>query len=267
MGNDTLTVTDSILAIPIAGFSLGSSAICLGNSISVTDNSTGKSLSYEYILLDKSGTHLDSSFSQNPSFTYGKAGKFRILQMIASGTGCTDTFSASFEIDTVNANFIHGAPKADKSIQFTASDLSLKSYKWNFGDAGSDSVSSPLHKYAAYGWYHVTLDVTNSIGCTASIMDSVDILFTGIDEANENSSSLQLFPNPASDNVYLFSNVNAIQKVNVLDAEGRIVISSLNGLLNNNKMVLNTSALPSGIYLFQIISDREIQTRKVLIQR
>ena len=98
-------------------------------------------------------------------------------------------------------------------------------------------------------------------------MDSVDILFTGIDEANENSSSLQLFPNPASDNVYLFSNVNAIQKVNVLDAEGRIVISSLNGLLNNNKMVLNTSALPSGIYLFQIISDREIQTRKVLIQR
>ena len=99
LGNDTLTVTDSILAIPIAGFSLGSSAICLGNSISVTDNSTGKSLSYEYILLDKSGTHLDSSFSQNPSFTYGKAGKFRILQMIASGTGCTDTFSASFEID------------------------------------------------------------------------------------------------------------------------------------------------------------------------
>ena len=100
-----------------------------------------------------------------------------------------------------------------------------------------------------------------------STMNTANILFTGIDEANENSSSLQLFPNPASDNVYLFSNVNAIQKVNVLDAEGRIVISSLNGLLNNNKMVLNTSALPSGIYLFQIISDREIQTRKVLIQR
>ena len=57
----------------------------------------------------------------------------------------------------------------DKS---TSSVYSIKSWNWNFGDGGTDSVQNPCHTYSTDGIYNVKLTVTNNNGEKNSISKS-----------------------------------------------------------------------------------------------
>lgn len=57
----------------------------------------------------------------------------------------------------------------DKS---TSSIYSIKSWNWNFGDGGTDSVQNPCHTYSTDGIYSVNLTVTNNNGEKHSISKS-----------------------------------------------------------------------------------------------
>lgn len=67
----------------------------------------------------------------------------------------------NFYSDTLNS----------KKIYFT--DLSSSSYNiisrnWNFGDGTNDTAKNPVHTYASCGNYDVTLNITDSTGCTST---------------------------------------------------------------------------------------------------
>jgi gliding motility-associated-like protein len=63
----------------------------------------------------------------------------------------------------------------------TAIITDLVSYAWNFGDGTIDNVKSPhTHIYNTGGKYHVTLSVTDSIGCLDTTSRDVYVLQYGI---------------------------------------------------------------------------------------
>ena len=59
----------------------------------------------------------------------------------------------------------------------------ITQWNWNFGDAGTSSIQSPSHTYAAAGSYVATLSVITDIGCISDIATK-NIILTQLPVAN-----------------------------------------------------------------------------------
>lgn len=76
----------------------------------------------------------------------------------------------------------------------------------------------------------------------------------GIDDVN--AMNVKLFPNPTTGNLYI--EVEGLQKVEVIDAVGRVVMSQ------NNGNVVNMSNLANGIYTVRVMANGNTAVKKVV---
>ena len=268
--NDTITATLIINPQPKAGFSVKNT--CIGSIFTVTDTSKNAG-TCQYYLVNNSGLKIDSSTSKNPSnFTAFSPGYYRIWQKVQSTGSCSDTTSVALKIDTINAHFTHSVPLADGTVNFKAADTTLNSYSWNFGDGTAYGASySQSHKYIANGTYHVVLTATSSLGCIDSSKDSVTVLISGINEAN-NSNYVEVYPNPfrESTNIeYSLGNAASV-KVVVSDVFGRVVATLVHRytIPGDYKLVFNASDynhLSPGIYIIRITMGDIMLTREMTL--
>lgn len=85
----------------------------------------------------------------------------------------------------------------------------------------------------------------------------------GVDEVSE--ASLLIYPNPVDEQVIIQSNFfeTAKYEISLVDALGRTENTLMSQ--NGNKVVLNTSTLPAGIYFVNIKSDVKSYTKKIII--
>lgn len=96
----------------------------------------------------------------------------------ATGIEVSDSFTVSLETGAPIADFTFLV--TDKSVQFTnqsRGDPTL-TYLWDFGDGttpGNRDDVNPLHNYAAFSTYNVTLQVDNELG-TNSVTKQVPVL-------------------------------------------------------------------------------------------
>ncbi|RYF87186.1 MAG: PKD domain-containing protein [Chitinophagaceae bacterium] len=66
--------------------------------------------------------------------------------------------------------------QAPATVNFTNSSVSGVSYSWDFGDGTTSTQLSPSHTFTALGTYNVTLVVTGSNGCSATITKQIKVL-------------------------------------------------------------------------------------------
>ena len=76
---------------------------------------------------------------------------------------------------------------------------------------------------------------------------------TGINDVN--AADVKLFPNPTSGNLYV--EVEGLQKVEIIDAVGRVVLSQNNG-------TVNMSNLANGIYTVRVSANGTTSIKKVV---
>lgn len=152
--------------------------------------------------------------------------------------------------------------------QFDASaSQNATSYEWDFGD-GSPVVTGqvmPQHNYITPGlFYLVTLKVTNT--CNDVNVSSFRLNQISIDEWSDIGQSIELFPNPASKNVFIQWETSDVSptKMQLIDAAGRIIFErqiSSNGV---EEFSFDVSSLSSGYYLVKVLSDKGIKEFKLL---
>ena len=146
----------------LANFSALPTAQCVGKTIQFT-NLTVPSDRWSWDFGDGVGI----SPLQNPSYTYLDTGKFSI-RLIAWNNGCADTM--------IKANYITALPPVARftstfncnnklQVAFTDQSVLPQTWTWDFGDGSPTSpLQNPVHTYAAFGNYNVSLKVTNG-GC------------------------------------------------------------------------------------------------------
>ena len=91
---------------------------------------------------------------------------------------------------------------------------------------------------------------------------------TGIEE-NTSLEGLNVYPNPASSQVYVEFNLTKNEKTTIRlnDLSGKVLSKSeLGGVVGNQKIALNTSDLSAGLYLVEVITNNGRTTKKLSIQ-
>jgi len=91
---------------------------------------------------------------------------------------------------------------------------------------------------------------------------------TGIEE-NTSVEGLNVYPNPASSEVFVEFNLAKNEKttIRLSDLSGKVLSKSeLGGVVGNQRIALNTSDLSRGLYLVEVITSNGRTTRKLSIQ-
>ncbi|CAN5904111.1 hypothetical protein BH11BAC7_BH11BAC7_04390 [soil metagenome] len=165
----SVAVTHSVLVniVPVAAFT--NTSICVGQSTSFTDQTTGTPTGWNWDFGDAS----PNTFTQNPSHTYAAAGSYTTTLIVASGSGCSDTITHTVIVNPIStAQFNSVAVCANDTTFFNSTSLgNPTTFAWDFGDATSNNTNNPnpSHLYASAGTYNVTLTAGFATGCTNSI--------------------------------------------------------------------------------------------------
>ncbi|MCH8286146.1 TonB-dependent receptor, partial [candidate division KSB1 bacterium] len=131
----------------------------------------------------------DGTFStlQNPPpHTYLSADTFTVTLVITDNNGCVDTLKRNDYIKTSGntADFDASPTGGCPPLVVNFSDQSsltypIISWNWDFGDSSpANSSQNPTHTYSAQGNYSVSLTITDSIGCSATILKNAFISVT-----------------------------------------------------------------------------------------
>ncbi len=81
-------------------------------------------------------------------------------------------------------------------------------------------------------------------------------------------SSILIYPNPASDRIYIKSNeISKINRIEMLNTIGKTVRVVENPVSTSNEITLKVADLPSGMYFVRVLSEGNSQTMRVLVTR
>ena len=184
--------------------------------------------------------------------------------------------SANITVTTANVNACNGVGMSQPiSVTFTATPTAAGSfttsgnvatfantstgagsYSWDFGDFSNSSASAPTHAYAANGAYTVTLTAING-NCTSTTSFTVNIS-VALDELQ--GITLNLYPNPANQEVNIALNGAALESVVIIDQFGRTVKVS-------NVSNINVSDLATGVYQVILYTDKGNITRRLVVSK
>lgn len=118
----------------------------------------------------------------NPTHTYAAPGTYQVTLTFTDAQGCVDSETKTVTINPPPApaftvsNGCYGAPVNITNNTTAGGSASISSALWDMGDGNTLNTMNPgNYTYSSVGNYTVTLQVTNSNNCSASLSNSVTI--------------------------------------------------------------------------------------------
>ncbi|AKB51859.1 Chitin binding protein [Methanosarcina barkeri str. Wiesmoor] len=159
-----IKVSSPSSAKPVAAFSASPTSGKTPLKVKFTDTSTGSPTSWFWNFGDGS-----SSFAQNPTHKYSKAGEYTVNLTVKNAKG-KNTVTKTEYIKVITkpvANF-SATPTSGKTplnVAFTDTSTGIPAkWRWDFGDGSKSFHQNPIHKYSKAGIYTVNLTVKNAKG-------------------------------------------------------------------------------------------------------
>jgi len=129
-----------------------------------------------------------TSIQMNPTHLYAAIGSYTVTLTLIDTTGNSRTNIHQIYVSQPPVAFFASDPQTCSNEPVHFLDLShtlygnIAEWVWNYGDGSSnDTIQFPndptvFHQYDTSGVFNVTLIITNSFGCIASVTQSVQVL-------------------------------------------------------------------------------------------
>jgi PKD repeat protein len=173
---DTILISDfiSVSASPIAGFSIESESVCIGQSVSF-QNESENALEYQWSFGDG-----NQSSEENPSHQYQEAGIYTVTLTAKSLGECQDLKVQENIVEVVEALEVSASVSSyaqclqnDDPLEFELIG-EVSEAVWDFGDGETEDGIAVEHLYAAVGSYGVSVEYIDANGCSSRIeLDSL----------------------------------------------------------------------------------------------
>lgn len=174
------SVTDKkavAVAKPNANLSASPTSGCLPANVIFNDN-TIDTIGGPIILRTWAFGDGDTTFNgaASPSHTYTQRGRFAASLYVVDAFGCMDTIFKPNYITirrpTAAFSVFDTSVCVRQPVNFTSTSTGSSGlqYRWDFGDGGTATIKQPAHQYAIAGYYSVRLIVTDSAGCSDTLL-------------------------------------------------------------------------------------------------
>jgi PKD repeat protein len=167
--------------LPVSAFTADTA--CLGETTHFTDLSqpTGQILNWLWDFGDGNTSSL-----QNPTHTYALDGTYSVTLSVTDLSGCSNTIVQDVSVEALPINdfqFTNVHCVGETVFFYDNSHTTngfINMWAWDFGDGTGDTIYYPSnpdieHIYQNPGQYTVTLTITNSLGCMASVPKPITI--------------------------------------------------------------------------------------------
>ena len=255
-GSFSVTVTDgnscsatstsinvNVSSAPIPTITATSTSACSGDTVILTSSSAD---SYVWSTGQTTSSIAVTASSSNITVT-------TVNVNACNGVGMSQPISVTF---TATPTAAGSFTTSGNVATFANTSTGAGSYSWDFGDFSNSSASAPTHAYAANGAYTVTLTAING-NCTSTTSFTVNIS-VALDELQ--GITLNLYPNPANQEVNIALNGAALESVVIVDQFGRTVKVS-------NVSNINVSDLATGVYQVILYTDKGNITRRLVVSK
>ncbi len=222
---------------------------CTGNDGSIEVNVSTPGIA-GLSLLNADGVELVSVENLEESFIYGglPAGEYLVIYAFADGTQYESlqtiaeaTPVSLFEMFAFSEFLL--LPNAE--TEFTALANGADTYFWDFGDGNTGSGSVVTHEFTSEGIFTVTCIASNEF-CSDTSSITIEVGVT-VGHLTATKNTLQLFPNPAQDRVFVDGHSLNQPMVQAFDLSGRVVWA---GTLEQNSF--SVAGWTPGVYFIQI---------------
>jgi hypothetical protein len=164
-------------------------------------------------------------------------------------------------------------------------------YSWDWGDGSASTTAFPSHTYSVAAFYNVCVTITDANGCTSTYCQNdslyrttgnssivqINVLSgaTGIKNANEINSQINIYPNPATNSINVIS-ASELKVITIINSIGETVLTVIGKPTPNpsptgttkspegNVIAIDISKLQKGIYFIQTRTNGKNQTNKFI---
>ena len=160
-GTDTISQMITIITFPSASFTIGSTSDCAPFTVSPVNTS---STNVDSLIWLAPGAMPDTSYVENPDFTYADEGVYTLTLIVFNGAG-SDTSTVDITVnDAPQADFTYNYTPGQLEVDFINQSLNADNNVWSFGDGGLSILENPSHTYMQGGLYDVLLITSNDCG-------------------------------------------------------------------------------------------------------
>lgn len=179
--SDSVEQQITVHPLPFADFTVLDDTICQNESMLFANNSIGAS-TYNWNFGDG-----NTSIQTSPLHNYTSTGDFSVELIAISSFGCADTANLDIFIDSIpQPAFTSSVECLGGTTVFTNNSTgSPTSFEWDFGDGSPTETSeNPTHLYASSGTFLVQLTVSNSVNCSNTLAQLVQVNQVPVPEFN-----------------------------------------------------------------------------------
>ncbi len=256
---DTLVQSVTVPSRPRAQFTIPTAA-CGPLSLSPADSSLGNQLSYNWSVSPSAGVNINNGSASNPIIDFpvsvNNSVVYTLTLNVVDSAGCVDSTSRVFTVYPKPVAAFGFSPQ-DSCSPYTVNfqntsqtsvpgeGLATLNIMWDFGNGQTSTDSLPSVTFTNSGTvdstYIVQLAITNSLGCSDTVTDSVTVhpdaraIFNPEDTIG--CAPFTLLGD--SMNVQPFPVANASYQWNVLDPVNRNVVQSFSGISALNYTISN----------------------------
>ena len=264
MGNYIIAdiCTNAGTGLPAASFTAAHSTVCANASLAFTDASTSNPAPSAWSWSFGDG---GSSSAQNPTHTYTSGGTYTVTESVSNNLGgafqafanstTTITVTAAPTVTATTHSASSGSSTNGSVVVTATGGASPYSYAWSSGSSTTDSLGGVGH-----GTYTVT--VTDANTCTTTASASVNV--TGI-IALSNSTTVKVYPNPATDVLNLIWSQQSNAEVSVVDMNGNVISTIITN--GDMKTAYDIHNLAAGSYVLRVTDKNNSETHSMVFSK
>lgn len=250
-GNDDALTVKYCASLPVANAGKDT-VVCAGNTVQIGTTSLPN-----YLYSWTPTTGLSSAIISNPSAS--ASGTYILTVTSPSGCSTNDTVM-------VTVNPLPNTPVITQRHDTLFSSETGTTYSWYKG--ASFVGSNSFYKLISTGTY--TLKITNSNNCTSLVSNTLNVtVITGVRNNSSIINSLELYPNPASQNlnINIQSKQNANAQLRIFDVSGKeMFINDIKITKGETLQKIDVSNFAKGIYVIQLTDVEGITNAKFVVK-
>jgi PKD repeat protein len=205
-----------------------------------------------------------TSTLQNPAHSYTLEGDY--LVCLTAQNECSEaTYCETITIFPDPISHFTYSFIENFEVAFLNQSVYANSLLWDFGDGQTSNELNPVHVYNSPGNYWVCLSVTNE--CSAeSECDTITIIDNvGLESISREEVLIELFPNPAKEEIYIKTNFLVIYQVEILNSQGVLTDRFVLQNIQNNYFIYLLDKTP-GFYMLRFYTEKGTVTKRLIIQ-